>query len=42
MMRISAVEASCYVKLQLTTIVLVEVTLNMLKDRVIHFNITGV
>ena len=35
-------ESICCVKLQLTTVVLVGVTLNILNDRVVHAKITGV
>jgi hypothetical protein len=35
-------ENTCCVKLQLTTVVLIEVTLNIVKDRVVDANIMGV
>jgi len=35
-------ESTCYLKLRLTTVVLVGVTMNILKDRVVQVNITGV
>ena len=37
-----SIEGTCCVKLQLTTVVLIEVTLNILNDRVVDANIMGV